>query len=261
MFLAQISDTHLLSLKGRDPRAMRRADNLERCVATINHLPTRPQAVVHTGDMVNFDDNNGYGLAREILSQLKTPFFPTVGNRDSRSELINHFLAPEILSKDAAFCQYRISLDTFDLVCIDSKCDTRNMGTSCAGRLVELQMLMQQDTSKPVFIFLHHPPARIEALKNPLQFVSANHASALTDLLDRYDNIVRILCGHTHRSDILEMGRHAASTHPSLATDVRLDHYPESLVHEPVFQLHQLHDDHHVTSMSHFAARQMPTAA
>ena len=85
MFLAQISDTHLLSLKDNDPVALKRADNLARCVHTINQMPVPPQAIVHTGDMINFGPDNDYGLAHEILSQLKAPFLPTLGNRDSRA--------------------------------------------------------------------------------------------------------------------------------------------------------------------------------
>ncbi len=258
MFLAQISDTHLLSLEDKSSLALKRADNLERCVNTINQMPTPPVAVVHTGDMVNFAPKdhqhpNGYELAGEILSQLKAPFYPTIGNRDSRPDLITQFLAPDILPSEAPFCQYRIKLKEVDLVCADTKSPTRNIGASCPSSLLHLEELLQQDTSKPVFVFMHHPPTRIEALKNPLQFESPEQASALTDLLDRYENIVRVLCGHTHRSDMLKMGRHAASTHPSLATDVRLDHYPDRLADEPVFQLHELQSDLSVSSMSHFA--------
>jgi len=253
MFLAQISDTHLLSLRENDPIAVKRADNLMRCVDTINHLPVAPQAVVHTGDMINFGPENDYALAHEILSQIKAPFFPTLGNRDSRPDFIQTFLSAGRVSRPLDFCQYRSVLKDFDVVAADTKSLTRNMGTSCPTRIDQLQELLEQDTDKPVFVFLHHPPARIEALNNPLQFDEPENARAFTDLFDRFDNIVRILCGHTHRSDIVQMGRHQASTLPSLATDVRLDQYPNNLVDEPIFQVHELHEDGHVTSMSHFA--------
>ena len=261
MFIAQISDTHLLPLQGHDPLAIKRADNLERCVATINQMALQPQAVVHTGDMINFDQDNSYGLAFEILSKLKAPFFPAVGNRDSQKHLINQFLAPHILPNNAEFCQYRIKLEGADLLCVDTKSPTRNIGAICNVRLEQIDRLLNEDRDKPVFIFLHHPPTRIEALKNPLQFESVEQAGALTDLFDQYDNIVRILCGHTHRSDMVQMGKHIASTHPSLATDVRLDQYPTHLNEEPVFQIHELQDDHDVNSMSHFANRPLRSAA
>lgn len=253
MSLVQISDTHLLCLKSDDAVAQKRTDNLKRCINTINQMTVQPLAVVHTGDMINFGDENGYGLAHEILSQLKAPFFPTIGNRDSRPDLIKAFLAPEFVSKDASFCQYRVELEQFDLVCVDTKSATRNIGSSCPANLAQVDELLSRDATKPVFVFLHHPPVRIEALKNPLQFESIEQADALTKIFDKYDNIVRVLCGHTHRSDIVKMGRHTASTLPSLATDVRLDSYPGRFSDEPVFQKHKLHADNSVTSMSHFA--------
>ncbi len=266
MFLAQISDTHLLPVNEHDPVALKRADNLERCVNTINRMIDRPLAVIHTGDMVNYAPpesarRNGYELAFEILSKLKMPFYPAVGNRDSRPALIERFLAPDILHRDAPFCQYRISLEDFDLICVDTKSDTRNIGASCNQRLAELDNLLRRDTSRPVFIFLHHPPTPVKALKNPLQFESIGQAQAMTRVFDKYDNIVRILCGHTHRSDLFPMGRHMASTLPSLATDVRLDHYPPRFRAEPVFQVHELHTENSVTSMSHFAFKAQLQAA
>ena len=265
MLLAQITDTHLLSLAQDTPLALQRADTLKRVVETINQLPTPPAAVVHTGDMINFgpkgaEEENGYELAFEILSQLKAPFYPTVGNRDSRPDLIAQFLAPDVLPANADFCQYRIKLEKADLISVDTKSDTR-IGTSCEPRLAHLQELLQQDTDKPVFVFLHHPPARVETIRNPLQFESIERANAVVDLLDGYDNIVRILCGHTHRSDMLDMGRHGASTSSSIATDVRLDRYSDQLADEPIFQLHKLQSDHSVTSMSHFAISARPKAA
>ncbi len=268
MLLAQITDTHLLSLAQETPLALERADNLVRVVDTINQLPIPPAAIVHTGDMINFgpkgaegaQEENGYELAFEILSQLKAPFYPTVGNRDSRPELITQFLAPDLLPANADFCQYRVKLEKADLISVDTKSDTR-IGTSCEPRLAHLKELLQQDMDKPVFVFLHHPPMKVETIKNPLQFESIERANAVVDLLDGYDNIVRILCGHTHRSDMLDMGRHAASTSSSIATDVRLDRYPEQLSDEPVFQLHDLQADHSVTSMSHFAISPRANAA
>ncbi len=265
MLLAQITDTHLLSLAQGTALAQKRADTLVRVVDTINQLTIQPAAIVHTGDMINFaptgvQEENGYGLAFEILSQLKAPFYPTVGNRDSRPDLIAQFLAPDILHADADFCQYRIKLENADLISVDTKSDTR-IGTSCEPRLAHLKELLQQDCDKPVFVFWHHPPARVETIKNPLQFENIERANAVVDLLDGYDNIVRILCGHTHRSDMLKMGRHAASTSSSIATDVRLDRYADQLADEPIFQLHELQADHSVTSMSHFAISSRANAA
>lgn len=261
MTIVQISDTHLLPVDDKNHIALKRADNLERCVATINNLTVQPEAVVHTGDMINFGRNNGYGLAGEILSELKAPFFPAIGNRDSRQHMVRQFLSPHVMSGREPFCQYRIELPGTDILCIDTKSDTQNLGALCPARLRQIASLLQRSPDRPVFVFMHHPPVRIEALKNPLQFAQAENVKMLQQILDRHDNIVRILSGHTHRSDVLNMGRHTISTIASLATDVRLDQYSPRLAGEPVFQIHTLEKDGRVTSMSHFAERCMSRAA
>lgn len=259
MIIAQISDTHLMPLRdGSDSLANLRAHNLERCIEAINMLETPVKAVIHTGDMVNFDADNSYELAREILAELRPPLYPVVGNRDSRADFIKAFLAPDFVSPDAAFCQYRVSLGGLDLVAADTKSDERRVGTSCADRLEELDQLLARDTQTPVCVFMHHPPAEVPALNNPLQFVSQAEALGFSDLFDRYDNIKRIICGHTHRSDMLRIGRHCASTLPSLATDVRLDRYPPHLRELPIFQVHELRADGTLMSRSHVAGDAAP---
>lgn len=265
MIVAQISDTHLMPLgDGADSLANLRAHNLERCIEAINALATPVDAVIHTGDMVNYEPGNDYGLAREILAELKAPLFPVVGNRDHRAALIEAFLAPDILRPDAPFCQYRVSLHgqggRLDLIAADSKSDERRVGTACCGRLGQLEALLERDTQTPVCVFMHHPPVEMPALKNPLQFASLEEAQGFADLFDRYDNIRRIVCGHTHRSDMMRIGRHCASTLPSLATDVRLDRYPPHLRELPVFQVHELRPDGTIASRSHVAGDSRPFA-
>ena len=254
MLIAQISDTHLLSLQENEPAARWRADGLRHCVRAVNALARQPAAVIHTGDMVNFDSNNTYDLARDILGELRAPFFPTVGNRDSRRDLISAFLAPKRLAANAPFCQYRVRLDGFDLISVDTKSDTRRIGASCDARLAELEKLLKEDEQTPVFLFLHHPPAPVPVLKNPLQFESEQQARGFSDLFDRFDNIQWIFCGHTHRSDNIAIGRHRASTLPSIATDIRIDSYGQHLDDAPLFQLHELCEDGHMISTTMLAS-------
>ena len=51
MIIAQITDTHLGDANAADPVFRARAENLRACVADINGLDPKPDAVIHTGDM------------------------------------------------------------------------------------------------------------------------------------------------------------------------------------------------------------------
>jgi 3',5'-cyclic AMP phosphodiesterase CpdA len=252
--LAQISDTHLLPVATGGARARERADNLERTIKALNKLKPRPLALVHTGDMVNFGADNDYGLAREILSSLAMPFYPAIGNRDGRRALMRAFLRGrgDLMGLDMeGFCQYRAALEGFDLVAIDTRSQRSNIGSSCPARVGQARRLLDMDAARPVFVFMHHPPAPVKELRNPLQFESPRHARAFADLFDEYDNIVRILVGHTHRSDMISIGRHMASSQLSLAPDLRLASHKAHHTGEPVFQLHRLEENGEVSSSSH----------
>ena len=51
MIIAQITDTHLGAADAADQVFRARAENLRACVADINGLDPKPDAVIHTGDM------------------------------------------------------------------------------------------------------------------------------------------------------------------------------------------------------------------
>jgi 3',5'-cyclic-AMP phosphodiesterase len=68
MIFAQISDTHILAQTSEPAEGERRAENLRQCVADINRQ--RPDAVVHTGDLVQNGLLQEYEYLREILAPL-----------------------------------------------------------------------------------------------------------------------------------------------------------------------------------------------
>ena len=81
MILAQISDTHILARSSDRAGGRRRADDLRRCVADINRQ--QPDAVVHTGDIVDVAEAGAYEAGEQLLSGLGAPLLVTPGNHDS----------------------------------------------------------------------------------------------------------------------------------------------------------------------------------
>ena len=52
MILVQISDTHIIDPSNKPSKvAENRIDNLENCVSNILKLETKPNALIHTGDV------------------------------------------------------------------------------------------------------------------------------------------------------------------------------------------------------------------
>ena len=75
LYFIHISDSHLGATKdwAPPPTGNNPYDNLQRIVLAINHLPTQPQFVLHTGDVANHNTEKAYEFAGEIFSQLTMP--------------------------------------------------------------------------------------------------------------------------------------------------------------------------------------------
>ena len=84
MIIAQISDTHI-DLDG--PKGPARIRDLELCVDDINRLDPPPDAVIHTGDLVQNGSPAEYREAARILGALSRPLHVAAGNRDASTRL------------------------------------------------------------------------------------------------------------------------------------------------------------------------------
>ena len=98
MLIAQISDTHILTPASDHPAARLRADCLRRCVADINRR--QPDAVILTGDTVQFGQAEEYALLRELLSPLQAPLYLIPGNRDDKVALREAFADAPFAASD-----------------------------------------------------------------------------------------------------------------------------------------------------------------
>ena len=118
MIIAQISDTHILARSSDRAEGRSRADDLRRCVADINRQ--QPDAVVHTGDIVQHGLPEEYGHVREILAPLKAPVYIIPGNRDERGALRAAFSDHSHLPEDGDFLHYTVEDYPVRLVALDS---------------------------------------------------------------------------------------------------------------------------------------------
>jgi len=70
MILGQISDLHIKTDGKKSYRVVDTAESLRRCVAQVNGLKQRPDALVITGDLVDFGKPSEYACLRELLAPL-----------------------------------------------------------------------------------------------------------------------------------------------------------------------------------------------
>jgi 3',5'-cyclic AMP phosphodiesterase CpdA len=243
MLLAQISDLHI---KRPGVLAYRRVDTgayLVRCVAALNALAPRPDAVIITGDLVDQGDPEQYEHLKTLLAPLRIPYFLLVGNHDERSALRTAFPERAELQSGGEFVQYAVDVGVLRVIALDSMVPGQSAGTLCDARLAWLAAQLDAAQDKPIVVALHHPPfvcgiGHMDELRlDPIA------ADKLSTLVARYPNVERVICGHVHRPMFVRFGGTIASAVPAPAHQVGLDlrdDAPSAFVMEPpAYALHR----------------------
>jgi Icc protein len=238
MLLAQITDLHI-----RTPGllAYGRVDTatcLVRCVERLNALVPRPDAVLVTGDLVDFGTVEEYRHLATLLEPLTIPVYLMVGNHDDRAALREVFTAPYLHDDRTVgeFVQYAFDLGDMRIIALDSQVPHDSPGTLCDARLAWLEAQLDQARGRPVIVALHHPPFATGIGHMDDMALDPVAASKLEALISSHPNVERVLCGHVHRPVHTRFGGTIASIAPSTAHQVVLDlsaDAPSAWVMEP----------------------------
>jgi 3',5'-cyclic AMP phosphodiesterase CpdA len=238
--LAQISDLHIklpgkLSYKVVDCAAM-----LERCVQEVLRLPQRPDAMVITGDLVDFGRVEEYTHLRKLLSPLSMPYYLLPGNHDERAALRAAFADHAYLRQWEPYIQYAIDEWPVRLVAIDTVIPGQGGGRLDAERLAWLDQTLSKERQKPTLVLMHHPP--FPTLIGHMDRIGLEGSEELEKVVARNPQVERVLCGHLHRPIQYRFAGTIAQTSPSPAHQVALDLAPDApsrfKMEPPGFQLH-----------------------
>jgi 3',5'-cyclic AMP phosphodiesterase CpdA len=243
MLLAQISDLHI---KRPGALAYRRVDTaayLSRCVAALNALEPRPDAVIVTGDLVDQGEPEQYEHLKTLLAPLAIPYYLLVGNHDDRGALRASFAERKELFEGGEFVQYALDIGPLRVLALDSIVPGASHGNLCDTRLAWLAAQLETARDKTVLVALHHPPF-VSGIGHMDRVRLAPAAAArLETLLARYPNVERVICGHVHRPMFTRFAGTIASAVPAPAHQVTLDLRDDapSTFHmeSPAFALHR----------------------
>jgi Icc protein len=240
MLIAQISDTHILAPGADHPSARLRAECLRRCVADINRRDV--DAVIFTGDTVQNGLAEEYAHLRALLAPLDAPLFLVPGNRDNAGALRAAFADHPDLPMAGEFLQYAFEDFAVRLVALDSTSPGERKGVYCRARQEWLDATLNAQPDRPTLLFIHHPPFDIDdhyvgGYRRP------EEAAALTDLVGRHPQVIRLFCGHVHCPVERRWAGTEASVMPSVAVDVRKDGSEIDRREHPIYLLHRLTDE------------------
>lgn len=240
MLIAQLSDTHIAGWGKKAYGIAPSAENLARCVDHINLLNPEPDLVLVTGDITSKGLMEEVERAASLLDKLRCPYYIIPGNHDDRATLWSEFGGQACPSRAGDFLSYVIEGYDVRLLAMDSTIPGAPGGEICESRAAWLDERLSGTGHEPTIIFMHHPPLKCGVNETDIDgFIGADR---LGNVIEKYTNIERIICGHIHLLVHARWRGTVVSTAPSmgmqLVLDLTLQRASEFVLEVPAYQLH-----------------------
>ncbi len=241
MIIAQITDAHMtvpgrLLFGGYDPGVA-----LKRTLAALSALLPRPDIVLFTGDVTEGGLPEEYAAAHEVLADFDLPLAVVPGNHDRRGAFSTGFAGGRVWTGAGEFLHFALDDWPLRLIGLDTLGEPgASQGLLCEARLDWIAARLDEGSDRPAVMFMHHPP-----FATGIGFMDATacvNGDRLAALVARHGGVLRVTCGHVHRSVHVAFGGTVASICPPVAYQVPLRLAPSAaaglLVQQPAYQLH-----------------------
>ena len=193
--LVQITDTHIVErgklLYGQADTARHLAET----VMEINAMRPRPDAVLITGDLVEHPGPVTYSHFGDLIAPLKMPVYLMPGNHDDPAAMAEFFGDTPMFPAEAPHYQYAIDDFPLRVLMLNSHFDDSELPFFGPRRLQWLEEQLA-GWDKPTLIAIHHPPMKTGI--GFIDMVGPQWYEELDDVLRRYPNILKVICGHGH---------------------------------------------------------------
>jgi 3',5'-cyclic AMP phosphodiesterase CpdA len=231
MLIAQLTDPHIRE-KGK--RAYGLVDTAAHLAAAVDFIATRLpalDALMVTGDLVDFGTAEEYEHFQELTSKLDIPLLPSPGNHDERASFTRAFRG-RVALPTSGHLSYVQDVGALRLVLMDSTVPGKPHGLMCAERLAWLEAALSEAPHRPTIVALHHPP--FETGIRHMDVQNCHNAEALAAVLSRHPQVLATVAGHVHRTVMTSFAGRPASIAPSPAHAVSLALDPDAA---PTFHL------------------------
>lgn len=208
--LAQISDMHVGA--GIGPNGLTAAENLMAALDAIARR--RPDAIIATGDLVNDAKPHEYAELARILRDAPAPVFLLPGNHDDRSALGAAFPEHNYLPREGPLS---FVLEQFPLriVMVDGTASGEVGGHFTPAHAQWLDNALAAAPDKPTLVAVHHPP--FESYDLLFDTISLKGADLFAKVIANHRQVIRVVCGHHHRTVVSAAGHVPMVCAPSTA--------------------------------------------
>jgi 3',5'-cyclic-AMP phosphodiesterase len=204
VYFVHISDTHLgPTAVFQDRHNIAPYPCAERLVEIINHLPTTPDFVIHTGDVVYDPDPAAFELAAALFARLNVPIYYVNGNHDGKG-LLKHYLpmGPKTdLSDDPETLSYAFEVKGQRFVVVDARgpyeIDPQGLFSEAQLEVVRAEA---QPAGPPLTLFMHYPVWPLNSVWMDENMLVQNGRSFHNLLLPAKERLRGVFHGHVHQN-------------------------------------------------------------
>lgn len=203
LYFAHISDTHFgptagFSRHGHNPLACAR-----RLVEVINHMPTRPDFVIHTGDVVSDPDPAAYRLAAETFAPLEVPIYFVNGNHDRAADIRRYMIMgpTEDVGQEPGRLAYAFECKGFRFLVLDARGpDEIDPQGLLPDSQLDLVAREAQPEGPPLVVFVHFPVLPLNSIWMDENMLIINGEKLHQALRPAGNRLRGVFHGHVHQA-------------------------------------------------------------
>ncbi len=203
VYFVHITDTHIGPSAGFARHGHLSLPSAQRMVDLINAMPTTPDFVVHTGDVVSFPDPDAYALAAETLNEIEPPVYYVVGNHDTAVDIKQYMkMGPRTdCQPDEDVLSYAFEVKGVRFLVIDARAPDE---LDPHGLLSEAQLeLVRREATPdgpPLVVFGHFPALPLDSPWMDAKMPILNGEALHEALLPARDRLRGVFYGHIHHA-------------------------------------------------------------
>jgi Icc protein len=234
--------------------------SLQRVVGVIKTLDPQPAFAVIGGDLASpdlidphrtlgsDDYDASYRLFQELIAPLPCPAYLLLGNHDNRPAF--HRVMHTGAATPHTTQHYSFDYQGYHFVALDSHVPGEHGGVLNAAQLAWLRDDLAAHRQQPTMVFVHHHPWPVGV--RWVDDAPLHNGTDLVEILDAYDNVLWLVCGHVHLDSTLQRNGLTLFTTPSTCFQLsRFSQTPKTLPGPPGFRLVRVNGLHLSTQVVH----------
>ena len=203
IYFVHISDSHIGPTADYERHGHKALPCARKMVELINTMPTRPDFVIHTGDVVTHPHPDSYALAAETFNALQVPVYYATGNHDTSRDLHTYMKMGDKVDfqDDLDVLSYAFECKGERFVVLDGRAPEE---LDPHGLLSEAQLhvLRREATpdGPPLTIITHFPALPLNSPWMDANMLILNGDEMHRTLVPARDRLRGVFYGHIHQA-------------------------------------------------------------